>query len=303
MLWWYPLTVTLALIAAGIPSGTWWLEIYRSASHYVALYFLLAFVRLPKGLPSTVRTSLRGGIVLYWGWILFCLPLWHRSELAFVPGNPVTLLYANLLSGNAEPERFRSVLAREKPEILSVIELDKAWLHFMPSETEYPHRIVLENGTFGVGLFSKYPLAPEAETSVGDDLVPYIHARVLVPGRRPLSLYLLHAHPPLSTDVMHENVLYFRRISTKVRHDTEPRIVMGDFNATPTSGVYQRFVSGTLLVPIASGLERTWSAFSPFLRFQIDHVLVSEDIETLDQMRMEAIGSDHFPLRVRIRWS
>jgi endonuclease/exonuclease/phosphatase (EEP) superfamily protein YafD len=85
-----------------------------------------------------------------------------------------------------------------------------------------------------------------------------------------------------------------------VRKMSGPRIVAGDFNATPTSRMLSVFEGRSLLRRLDEFLP-TWPARLQLPQLAIDHIFASEDVKSLEKVRIGGnAGSDHYPLVVRV---
>jgi len=84
-----------------------------------------------------------------------------------------------------------------------------------------------------------------------------------------------------------------------------PRIVCGDFNATPRSSVYRLFDGGLRDAQTVSGgrARRTWPSFLPVTRY--DHVFVCPKIAVMKvdvpRTPLTRVASDHLPLVVDVQ--
>ncbi|QIG50994.1 hypothetical protein G5V57_26650 [Nordella sp. HKS 07] len=85
-----------------------------------------------------------------------------------------------------------------------------------------------------------------------------------------------------------------------VRRLEGPRIVMGDFNATPSSRLLGTFEQRSSLRRLDSWLP-TWPANFQMPQLAIDHIFASPDVKSVEKVRIgNNAGSDHFPLVVRV---
>jgi len=93
------------------------------------------------------------------------------------------------------------------------------------------------------------------------------------------------------------------RLAQEVRLHRGPWIVGGDFNLTPYSPVFRQLLD-------ESGLQETrprgawapsWRADFWPLAMRIDHVLVTRELCAEPSEVGPEIGSDHRPVRVRLR--
>jgi endonuclease/exonuclease/phosphatase (EEP) superfamily protein YafD len=82
--------------------------------------------------------------------------------------------------------------------------------------------------------------------------------------------------------------------------------VIGDFNVTPFSAVFKKFINTSKLsyCGYGHGYQPTWqkSPLLPPLRLALDHCFYSDIIEVLDFYTGEETGSDHLPIVVKMGW-
>jgi Endonuclease/Exonuclease/phosphatase family len=91
-------------------------------------------------------------------------------------------------------------------------------------------------------------------------------------------------------------------VGKEVDRRDEPTIVFGDMNDVAwshTSGLFRR-VSGLLDPRVGRGLMPTFHADYLLLRWPLDHVFVSPHFQVVDMRRLPHVGSDHFPIFVRL---
>jgi len=124
---------------------------------------------------------------------------------------------------------------------------------------------------------------------------PYIRVR-LGPEAGGLTVFGVH------TIRFPHSLAQFRQvneIAKVIERTSGPRLVMGDFNATPFSRIL-----GTL--QDSANLKRltnlpTWPSHAGLPQIAIDHVFVSPGIRPLEAEQIgEPAGSDHYPVTVRI---
>lgn len=87
-------------------------------------------------------------------------------------------------------------------------------------------------------------------------------------------------------------------LAYKVADSSAPIVIAGDFNTTPFSPVFKKFlrISGLRDSRVGFGWQPSWPSFFPFLWIPIDHLLVSPEIEIHKRATGSHIGSDHFPV-------
>lgn len=149
-------------------------------------------------------------------------------------------------------------------------------------------------GTVGLSVLTRCAGTVVARPAVGPtigDPVPerrVLHLEVDV-GGIPVDLVAVH----LSSRLPHAPPLQLRRLARVLPPPGRPGIVAGDCNlwGPPVAALlpgWHRAVRG-----------RTWPAHRP--HSQIDHVLVRGGVEPLGGEVLPTVGSDHRPVRVRLR--
>lgn len=89
-------------------------------------------------------------------------------------------------------------------------------------------------------------------------------------------------------------------LADMIRKLDGPRIVLGDFNATPTSRLLGTFEQRSSLRRLDGWLP-TWPANFQIPQLGIDHIFASPEVKSLERVRIgSGAGSDHYPLVVRV---
>ena len=85
---------------------------------------------------------------------------------------------------------------------------------------------------------------------------------------------------------------------------SKTKIVMGDFNVTPYSYYFSQLKKtiGLKNTMAGFGFQNSWPSLSPLdiFRIPIDHVFVSKNIQVVDRRIGPDLGSDHFPVIVKL---
>jgi endonuclease/exonuclease/phosphatase (EEP) superfamily protein YafD len=212
----------------------------------------------------------------------------------------VRIFFANVRSVNRQIDPMLEEIAGADPDIVLLAEFSHPWqqatgrAEFMK---KYPYSYKTANyGGNANGIFSRFPL--KHRKSVGVQLSRAITVDVEVGGE---ILHVLELHAPhlvfSSTEPYFE---FWRRCQEVVLELPRPLVVIGDFNATQFSAVYEQMTSGDLRGAHADrgrGSAVTW----PNGRFRIppiriDHALLSDQVQCLAIVEGRGEGSDHRPL-------
>ena len=149
-------------------------------------------------------------------------------------------------------------------------------------------------GDWGVAVFTRYPVLTSQDLELGDvpgDLTKNrtaLHLQLNVDGA-PLDLVAMH----LSANVIYGPSLQLRRVRPQLPTD-RPTVIVGDLNLGPRGvalmlGPWREAVTGP-----------TWPVPRQFV--QLDHILVSSDIDVVQGEVCDDLGSDHRPIRARVRF-
>lgn len=302
------------IIGALIPffrEQTWWLRAWTYAriqmlvlcSVGAVLFYLITDV------STLLDKFLFAGLILS---TLTCLkdilpftkvaPKQTRDLLDHEHHIPLRLLVGNVLMEN---ERFAEHLDQIKhvsPDIIFLVETDERWRRGLSElEERYPHRHLLPLPDFnGMLFYSKYPIVSIQERYLVQDHIPSLIIDLDVGHTQPLRFYGVHPRPPRPEDDTSDldNELSF--IAHEVGHVGVPIIVTGDLNDVGWSSTTKKFlrISGLSDPRRGRGLYNSYNAKNPFVRWPLDHVFHSNHFSLKSMQRLDAHGSDHFPILV-----
>ena len=229
-------------------------------------------------------------------------PVWEPVVLS-ADGKPLTVMTANLNYLNNDIELARAALLKADPDVLVTHETDKAVQAGLTSlANHYRYRLALPTPRkrMRTVIWSKFPMR-DGQLMLEDAVEPTGAMAVveLAEGREVvvMGLHLNHAG-------RRNQGVQIEAVADLLENRPYPRIVMGDFNATPWSWAMVRLaeLSRTRLLP---GYRVTWRGEYPsklgllpaVLGQPIDHILVSPGIGL---RRVETVfipGSDHLAVK------
>ena len=171
---------------------------------------------------------------------------------------------------------------------------------------EYCVKVPLEN-LYGMHLYSKLPLKNIEVKYLIQDKIPSIHGHLELANGKIVSIHCLHPKPPspseskTSTNRDAELLLAGREIDK----DSDLVLVFGDLNDVAWSRTTKLFqkMSGLMDPRRGRGFFNTYNANYRLLRWPLDHVFHSNDFTLIDVSREENIGSDHFPMYIKLNYS
>lgn len=230
-------------------------------------------------------------------------PFWH-SPAAAGAGTlqqdvaRYRLLQLNLRFDHPDPKRVLSLIAREHPDIVTLNEVSPRWRAALePIAAAYPYRLVCaaSAGVGGVAILSRRPFAADARracTLSGR----FAHAGIDLGGTT-VRVAAVHFGWPWPSRQAAEAA----RLAPVIAALDGPTILAGDFNATPWSAFFSRFVADGGFEP-PPRLGATWlyhalpQALRPALGLPIDHVMTRQGVRLVQTRRGADAGSDHVPV-------
>lgn len=206
------------------------------------------------------------------------------------------LVVSNLLSSNRNLSRFRDWVAREKPDVvvlLEVSEQQRSQLESLPFAFKKLHP---QRGNFGLGLLSqKEPLSIQ----VLDKDSPFPSLLATWPEYR---LLVTHPIPPVSRWARAAGDDQLRRLLS-LSDGSPPLLLAGDLNATGWDARVQPLKSrGLQEARLGHGLVPTWPVNGPIPGIPIDHIFMPDGWESISFDRGPDIGSDHYPLSCELAY-
>lgn len=231
----------------------------------------------------------------------FVLPWYVGRDEPNTDGVVIKLLHANVYKENQETAALLAQIDAEDPDLVILQEMSSIWLTTLQGlSEEYPYSVAeAQEGAFGIGLFSKFPLDDARIVSTPPLELPEIRAVVRI-GEQRLNLVSAHPMPPVSRAGTEARNAQLAALGDELAKATRPTLFIGDLNISMWAPTYQSFenASGLRNSRQGFGLEATFPAFLRIARIPIDHCLVSEEFSVLDFRTGSKIGSDHLPIVV-----
>jgi len=133
-----------------------------------------------------------------------------------------------------------------------------------------------------------------------------LKATIAVPsanGTTQWSVATAHTSTPMMLERFNNRTEEMVAIARVTNDMSPPAILSGDFNCVPWSQYFARLEKDSGMRNSGRGLlpELTWTGdLPPFARIPIDHILVSPQVATQSHEQLRAIGSDHYPIFVKL---
>lgn len=269
------------------------------ANHFwlIAIAFALGFV-MPR---ARVLTAL--AIIIIGMLVIGIIP--QRTAATYpAPGiqapagtRIVRIMSFNTWMGNSRVEAIAAEVERNDPDILVLLEFGpekRALLDRLRSKYQHQEDCVHLEDCY-MAVFSKYPIADSESHAVWEG-PPMMRVTF---GNELSGLTIIGTHT-IRFPYLRAQLTQLGHLGDLVRRLSGPRIVMGDFNATPSSRLLTTFEERSGLRRLDGWLP-TWPARLQIPQLAINHIFASEEVKSVEQVRIgRNAGSDHFPIVVRV---
>lgn len=224
------------------------------------------------------------------------------------PDERFRLVTFNLWFRNDDLARAAAFLEASRADVIALQEVEVARIDaiakFLPA---FPHRVATPTSRYALVIFSRWPIRIEelSGTSRLRRKTTRI-SRVTVDWRgTPVSFFGAHLSWPLGRRMAAARAAELEMLAANAKATPGPVLVAGDFNLTPWSPHFERFVaqSGLTDCAIGQGLLATWPAQLMPARIRIDHCFASKHWRVHRVAVGPDLGSDHLPVTVDLALS
>jgi len=216
----------------------------------------------------------------------------------------VTALSSNVLLVNKNYQAQLDIIAAKAPDVIGFQEYTPLWHNELSTKlTAYPHRITSpEYGSFGIALYSKYPITNGGTRILSTKTFPTIDAYIDINGTQ-LRVMVVHPPPPSRMKLYWNRNQLMQAVALDSKAESNALLVMGDFNSTPWTTHFSDMTSiGKLRNARAGhGFHPTWPTPVFALSIPIDHILVNAKIGVEHFETVDLAGSDHRNIISRLR--
>lgn len=286
-------------------STRWWLRGWEFPRVHIAITAAMAIILgvLLQSLWVSLASLVLIVCTIYQMARVFPYTMFAKTEIEYVDipaADQTSLLAANVLMENKNRDKLRSLIDKDDPDVLLLMETDEHWQEALSEQLErYPTvvRYPLSNH-YGMHFATRLKAHSCKTVFLSDDDTPTLLADLEGPTGR-FFFVGLHPRPPVpgcDTEERDEQIKKSALIADRKQH---PVIAMGDFNDVAWSDTSERFKKiGDFRDPrVGRGMLPSFDARYWFMRMPIDQLYVTSGIELMSFERLEDIGSDHFPMK------
>ncbi|MEL7352987.1 MAG: endonuclease/exonuclease/phosphatase family protein [Cyanobacteria bacterium P01_A01_bin.116] len=317
---WLTIGITVLAVLTNRIGGPWLFEVL---CHFQVQYFVA--VLLLGAIAFFTRRSRLILLCLFCGALLFSQiapwyvpPISRQSLVNYSPGPNSSLvsyrvMSVNLNVGNTDAAQVLAFTEKEQPDLAIFIEVNdvmakklealKTFLPYSSNQlTPYQPEAV---------IYSKDPLSDLVIQKFNTNNAVNLTAKVTTE-KQTLSVVAIHPLPPISKSLFDSRNVVFDAVGDYVRSQTDPVVLIGDFNVTMWSPYHRKLVRDTGLKNVRKGfgILPSWPAnaeyyFTPrlgwlahLIQIPIDHCLSSDDLNVAGVRVGPDVGSDHLPIAI-----
>lgn len=216
----------------------------------------------------------------------------------------VRVAFSNVLIVNDDTSRLVAWIDGSDPDIVVATEVSPRHVERMAGAmADYPFRVLeSREHPFGMVVYSRYPISDEAVTEFADGTPSTSDPVMVTVGVETLAGTLhvtgLHLSTPVTPRRLARRNEQLAAAGDILARLDAPKLVVGDFNATPWSAGLRAFLLKTGL--FGFNTRPTWPVWFGFAGIPIDHAFASRDLRIIDIETGPHIGSDHRPLLIDV---
>lgn len=276
-----------------------------------ALVLILIFLAVYLGLFYTeINWVLVGLSIAAIGFLIFRIIPYtslHGIQLADTASNEntISILISNVEMQNTDFEKVVDVVLTNKPDVVMLLETDKKWQEGV-SEIEKEYSFTQhqpQDDTYGVLFYSKKEIRNPEYKFLVNETIPSFHCELKI-GNEWVRFYGLHPEPPFPTQskTTVERDAEILQVAKAISKSNQPTIVAGDLNDVAWSFTTRLFQKQSRMLDprIGRGLYSTFHADHFWARWPLDHIFVSKEFQLFTIKRLEHVGSDHFPIYIKL---
>lgn len=278
---------------------------FELATHFRVQYVVSFFV-LMVVMALKKRWLLVGTMGICMAVHLFpILPVYlsPRESFAGPKSEAVKILTSNVYSHNTDYQKVLDLISKEAPDVVTLQEVDHAWLEALkPLDQIYPYRRVIKSYyRERLALYSRLPVIASREKYYGSFKVPVLITTLDVKGHH-LVVYTSHLTSPTSPRDARARNQALLQLAQDIHSAKEPAVLIGDMNVSPWSPYFYDLLrtSGLKDSRDGFGIQASWPTVIPPFLIPLDHCLVHPSIQVLDRRIEPSIGSDHYPVLIKL---
>lgn len=294
----------------------WWLALLANFTPFYFAPFLVLLplallIRAKRGVLLMLPFALVGAV--WFGRLYLPKPATQAPDDATM----LKVVSFNVWYGNNDLAKAADWLRTMQADVVTIIELPETWAEGVPSLLDvYPEQFTVTSApgsAWDSAILSRHPVLSFEQIDLGDGDIPQFRAVLDVDRHHQIAVYGIHLYVPARGrntpfDIYNETGrnVQIRSLLANLEREKLPYIVMGDFNMSDQSLVYNELTAMLTdsFHEAGNGLGASWpllksrggfAALLPQL-VRIDYIWHSADFRALDAALGPYPGSDHLPV-------
>lgn len=231
----------------------------------------------------------------------------HPQQITTNATTPIRVLSFNVNIQNNGHDKIIDLVANAQADVALLLEIDQqSFEEIQPQlKSNFPYAFRSPGG--GLALFSKLPLQDARADNFHNKAKHNLVANLVIDNQL---VTFIGTHPlvPTKPANFHSRNLQLAAITEYIQSLNQPLILAGDFNLTPWSPYYRRFVNKTKLhnTRLGFGTLPSWPRpathvhlpnwLMPMMNIPIDHCFVSKHFQVTRTYTGNNANSDHAAL-------
>lgn len=215
-----------------------------------------------------------------------------------------TLLITNVKMSNKNSQELIKLIDLKNPDLILAMEVNKWWDEQLNAiENNYPYsQHTINEVTYGMVLYSKFPIKELNVHYLQNKNVPSFQSIIALPKGKIFSFYCMHPVPPTHFKNLPDNKgqreSAFKKLGKEINSRQYPTLVAGDLNDVVWSRVDKLTETQNILYDVREGrgFYNSYNAENIFMKWPLDHILVTNEFRLKSLQRLPDIGSDHYPI-------
>lgn len=231
---------------------------------------------------------------------------WYLPNSQKLSSNETPQIKIESFNVNVENKEYSAainVVRKDKPDVALFIEIQDTWYNNLKTGLKdiFPYSFRSPGG--GLAVFSRIPLEDARGVNL-DEAGHHLVTNLKVNGK---TIHFIGTHPmvPVKPWTFHRRNRQLAALEKYINQQQKPVIVAGDFNLSPWSPYYRKFIKKTNLhnTRLGFGILPSWPRpathvkipnwFLPLLNIPIDHCFVSKDFGVVNTRISQNGNSDH----------
>lgn len=250
------------------------------------------------------------GCLIFQGLKIFPYTAFAKYEVKNSSDNvnkEISIYIANVLQSNENVQEVIQDAERFKADITVFTETNATWIKHLKVALDGNYKYQMEKSeenTYGIILFSKFPIEDGTVKYLVEDTIPSIHTKIVLPSGDRIQLFAIHPAPPTPqhNPSSADRDAELMKVAKLTMDSKLPVLIVGDFNDvawSESTELFQR-MSGLLDLRKGRGLFNTYNAKNWIMRWPLDHIFTSPDFRVIDVQIGGKTGSDHFPFFTKL---